>query len=72
MRYCGIIGYGETKEGTPGVWKEHIEERTYYGDVLKNSKGFQSSGQVNDDMIISNEFSIIADPYALKMYSLNP
>lgn len=63
-KFYGIIGYSETQETTPGVWEEKITERYYYGDLLRNTNKFQSSEQLNDNINISNEVSIVADPYA--------
>lgn len=64
MKYYGQIGYAETVELSPGVWGEQITERTYYGDVTRNNRRLQDSGQVNDNVTVSNEISVIADPYA--------
>lgn len=64
MKYCGQIGYSQTVETSPGVWTETITERTYYGDVIRNNRRLQDSNQVNDNVTISNEISVIADPYA--------
>ena len=63
-KWYGVIGYGETVETTPGVYVERITERNYYGDVLRNSRRLQSTDQVNDNLNVSNEISIVADPYA--------
>ena len=63
-KWFGVIGYAETKETVPGVWKEQITERKYYGDLLRNNRRLQTANQVNDDINISNEISIVADPYA--------
>ena len=63
-KWCGKIGYGETVKTKPGVWEEVITERTYYGDVLRNSRRYQTANQLNDNLNISNEFSIVADPFA--------
>ena len=63
-KYYGAIGYVERAETTPGVWKEQITERMYSGDLLRNTSRFQSSDKLNDDINISNDISIIADPYA--------
>ena len=63
-KYYGAIGYVERVETTPGVWKEQITERMYSGDLLRNTSRFQSSDKLNDDINISNDISIIADPYA--------
>ena len=63
-KYCGNIGFAVTKEIKPGVWQEQITDRLYYGDMTRNTKRFQSSGNLNDNIIIANELSIVADPYA--------
>lgn len=63
-KWFGKIGYAETVETKPGVWEEKITPREYYGDLLRNSRRLQSTDQVNDDINISNEISIVADPYA--------
>lgn len=63
-KYYGKIGFSETVETRPGIWEEQIIERDYYGDVLKISKRFDNSSYLNDNLNISNQFSIVADPYA--------
>jgi hypothetical protein len=63
-KYNGIIGFTELVETAPGVWRDQIIERTYKGDLLKNSRRLESSGGVNDNVNISNQISIVADPYA--------
>jgi hypothetical protein len=63
-KFYGAIGYADTVETKPGVWKEGITERNYCGDIVQNSRRLQTSDKVNDDINISNEISIIADPYA--------
>lgn len=63
-KYYGEIGYAEMKEIRPGVWEEGITKRMYYGELVRNTRRLQSSGQVNDNVTISNEISIVADPYA--------
>ena len=69
-KYYGAIGYAETVETKPGVWKEQITERMYSGDLLRNTSRFQSTDKLNDDINISNEISIIADPYANQNFHL--
>ena len=63
-RYYGSVGFAKTVESTPGVWSEEVVPRKYYGDVLRNNRRYQSSEHLNDDFTISNQISIIADPYA--------
>lgn len=63
-KFYGKIGYANTVETKPGVYEEQIVERSYYGNLIRNSRRLQSADQVNDDINISNEISIVADPYA--------
>ena len=63
-KFYGKIGYAITKETTPGVWVEQIVERSYYGDVIRNIRCLQSSENLNDDINVSNEISIVADAFA--------
>lgn len=63
-KFYGEIGYASTVETKPGVYEEQIVERSYYGDLIRNTRRLQSADQVNDDINISNEISIVADPYA--------
>lgn len=63
-KFYGVIGYAETVETRPGIWEKQITERHYYGDVTRNTHRLQSSDKLNDDINISNEISIVADPFA--------
>lgn len=64
-RWYGKVGYAQTVEEEPGVWVEQITERSYYGDITRNSLNIQSSGSVNDNINIANVISIVADPFAM-------
>lgn len=63
-KFYGNIGFAETIESEPGIWSQTIISRPYYGDLVRNFRKLENSGGVNDDINISNEISIIADPYA--------
>ena len=63
-KYYGSIGFAETEETSPGVYKELITEHKYYGDLIQNIRRLQTSDKVNDDIDISNRISIVADAYA--------
>lgn len=69
-KYYGAIGYSLTKEepANSGIWVEKIEERFYYGDVLRNRRQNKQGDKINDDISISNEISIIADEYAYQNF----
>lgn len=63
-KFYGKVGYIKSVEVRPGIWDNQVTERSYYGDVTRNTSRFQSTGEVNDDVNINNNISIIADPYA--------
>lgn len=63
-KFFGAIGYATVVETKPGVYEERITERTYYGEVVRNIRNLQSANQLNDNVNISNEISIVADPFA--------
>lgn len=63
-KFYGKIGYAILTETVPGVWVEEIVERSYYGDVIRNIRRLQGSENLNDDINVSNEISIVADAFA--------
>ena len=63
-KFYGSIGFAETVKTKPGVHEEQIVERKYYGDLIRNTRRLQSADQLNDNIDIANEISIVADPYA--------
>ena len=67
-KYYGVIGYAETVETAPGIYEEQITERNYYGELVRNTRRLQTSDQVNDNINIANEISIIADPFATQNF----
>lgn len=70
-KFFGIVGFAEdTIETSPGVWVEKIVERNYYGDVNRNTRRLESSSTLNDNINLSNEISILADPYANNHFHL--
>lgn len=67
-KWYGIIGYAETVETKPGVWEEQLTKRSYYGDVTRNTRMLQNSGEVNDNINVANQISIVADPFAYQNF----
>lgn len=63
-KWHGNVGFNNSTETSPGVWTNEIIVKEYFGDSYKTSRRLQSSGEVNDNVIISKEISIVADPYA--------
>ncbi len=63
-KFYGKIGYEQTKQTSDDIWEECIVEYEYYGDVLKNRRRLESGSKINSDINISNQISIVADPFA--------
>lgn len=63
-KYYGKIGFSVMTEPKPGISKETIEERSYYGDVTRVARRLQSADKVNDDIVLTHDVSIVADPFA--------
>jgi len=63
-RFSGKVGYAETVKTGPGKWAEQITERKYYGDVTRAVRKLENGQDINDNIIVNNEISIVADPYA--------
>lgn len=66
MKWYGKIVFAITEEDPPlsGIWKDNIVERNYYGDINRLSRTWATASQVNDNLELNIEFSIIADPFA--------
>lgn len=62
-RYSGMIGFAEQVETAPGVWREKIVEHYYKGDVTRNQIRWNQGSEMNDDLRVDNEISIIPDPF---------
>lgn len=63
-KYHGAIGYSVLSETSRGVSEESIVEHVYYGDIIKNNRKLVPQQTLNDDISVSNQISIVADPFA--------
>ena len=63
-KFYGVIGYAITEETEPGIYEERIIEKEHFGDVVRNTRRLSNAAKVNDDITISNQISIVADPFA--------
>ena len=68
MKWYGKVGYAGAVESAPGVWQESITEREYCGDITRSMRRLEGSG-INDDVGLSNEVSIVADPFAYQNFA---
>lgn len=64
-KFFGKVGYGLPVEVVLGVWEDSIVVKEYSGDVLRSSRKLMTaSSTLNDNVQVSNEISILADPFA--------
>lgn len=65
-KFYGRIGYGESVEDPPdsGIWVDQITEHSYFGDVVRNTRQLQQGDNLNQDLSVRNQISIVADAYA--------
>lgn len=69
MKYVGMVGYAMTVEVKPGVCEEKIIEKPFCGEDTNTISRWKTNTQVNDDIDISKQISILADPFAYANFS---
>lgn len=62
-KWAGVVGFGLSVETAPGVWEDQIVEKSYFGDVVRNSLRVQAGQDVNDDLTLGHSISIVADAF---------
>ena len=62
-KFHGNVGFVDYEEIRPGVYGEVTVERQYSGDVLRKSNRSVAGQSINDNVVINNQISLIADPY---------
>ncbi len=69
-KYAGKVGYvHESVETKPGVWEDSVVEKSYFGDVNRNTRKLdETTDKLNKDLSVSNEISIVADAYAFEHF----
>lgn len=67
MKWYGKIAFTEQKDDGTGIWEPVTVERDYYGDAIRNTKRDQVT-EINPDITLSNQLSVVADPYLLNSF----
>lgn len=69
-RFAGMVGFALIKD--PGddndTWVEELRERFYRGTVLQNVKRYESGTGVNDNVVLNERISIVADRFFQEHY----
>lgn len=68
-KWFGKVGYSETVETVPGVWTSQVTVHEYYGDVIRNNTRWTGNSEsTNDDLTVTSQISIVADPFAIEKF----
>ena len=67
-KFYGKIGYVEIVETESGIHEERITEHTHTGELTRNSSKWVTSKNLNDNLNISNEISILGDTYSFEKF----
>ena len=64
-KFHGKIGFISSVEepADSGIWVNKTVERYYYGNITQVSKRNQDSSNKFDDITLTNQLSIVADPF---------
>lgn len=68
-KYYGPVGFLITEEIDEGIHKPLITERNYTGELTKWISKWQTGVGINDDINLTNQISIIADPFAYENFT---
>lgn len=67
-KYSGYVGLVMDVEARPGVWKQQAIEKFVYGEIVRDNRNNTFSDQVNDNMKINNQISIVASPFLMENF----
>ena len=68
MRFLGRVGYSSPTEVQPDVWQDQFVERTYGGEVLRDTRYFAQGETVLGQVRFQTRISVVADGFALEHF----
>lgn len=68
-KYYGQVGFATQEEAEPGIYEEVITERPYSGEMLDNRWRTGANANVNGELILNCDFSLLCDPYIVKNHA---
>ena len=63
-RFYGKVGYINEEETGVDIIQNVPCEKSYKGDLVRNTRRLENGPGVNDNVSLSNTISIVSDPYA--------
>ena len=69
-KYVGNVGFVKQEPNAPGsdVWVDKLVVKRYHGDVIRATRKWENSENLNKNFTIRNNISIVADPFAFKNF----
>lgn len=72
-KFYGEVGYLVTQEKIidgrgSGIWEETFIKKNYYGDITSAYSRWQPNNEINDNIVPTNQISIVADPFAVENF----
>ena len=67
-KYFGKVGYAIDQETKPGVYEQVITEKDYCGEDTRSISRWKTNTQLNDNVDIDKQISILADPFAMNNF----
>jgi hypothetical protein len=69
-RFYGKVGFGLPTETSTnsGVWEDVVIERTYRGDIVKNTRKLENAQGLHDNITVANSISLVADSFAIEQF----
>ncbi len=67
-KFSGDIGFSMESEDAAetGIFTPVIVEKHYYGDILNDTRKWNDNSKINEDLNISNKFSVVANSFAIE------
>jgi hypothetical protein len=68
-KFYGAVGFVNLVETKPDMFEEQVSEKPYSGDLIRQSiRSVESTSTTNDNVVMNNQVSIIADPELTTLY----
>ena len=65
-KFHGVLGYKKTEETEPGIFTPVITRVACHGDLIRDTKKWDTGETQNDNLSISNRFSIVSNDSMLQ------
>lgn len=62
MKWIGNIGFAQTVEHD-GIWDDELVIKKFTGELIKKNFNFHGSGDINDDLTINHQLSILSNKF---------